>query len=871
MTGDLWTRRAYRLLAVLLPARFRATHTELEDAAVACIDRAHARAGVVGVALAWSGIVIDTIVSAWTTRADDRRRRGIVDRWRTDLRDAWRAVAVRRGSSIAIIAIFGLGVGLVATMFALADPYVLRPLPYAHPEDLVVVRVGTEGLTPGAVVPTTEDWRQRRDLFSGLAAFYCCSDAIRLPQMSVVLSPREVEPGFLEVLGVGGPLPPVTASATDAPRPLLFTPAGVRAAGAIATAGGLLRSNKGSYQVIGRLSGSFLFPDPSQSDVRALTTFAPDFVTNANWVQAPGGRVMMGMGSGGPSLIGRLQPGVTPEIVRQALAVRLPSGRDLDVRVESLTAHMRGDLVVLGWGTLVAGLLVLAVCAGNIGNLFLARDVWRAQEFHTRQALGATRHDLGRLRFLEIVILSATAAAFGLALTAAALVAISGVVPDQYVTLGAPVLSWRVMSCAFLATIAVAGVALVPAAVFSGAASRTPWRGMSVRPRISVLRVTFTVGQSALAMVLVIGAAMLAQSFFNLVRQTTGYDSNSISITAAYPRLLPYDERVADSGGHLAEMRRTIESLRRIPGVTAVGATNAAVVGDAMVRSGIVVNGKAVGVDSAEVTSEFFAASGMHLVAGRGLTDDDKGARGVVVNQAFVRAFLPDDRSVGSQFGRVGSTRQPVVVGVVRDVYDMGLDVAPTPKVYMLLDGSHPYIGHAMYVARGLALTPASGGAIRRAVHEVNPNTIVEKVDTIGHRLLDSVRARVFAALLLSLFGVVAGVVTVAGLASMIAFLIASRTREIAIRVALGAEPSHIRVLVVREALSAAVIGGSAGLIVGKFAAVSLRSFVYGIDAGNWPTTVAAGLAIAAVQVVMALAMAQRAVALRPSNALRAE
>jgi ABC-type antimicrobial peptide transport system permease subunit len=204
-------------------------------------------------------------------------------------------------------------------------------------------------------------------------------------------------------------------------------------------------------------------------------------------------------------------------------------------------------------------------------------------------------------------------------------------------------------------------------------------------------------------------------------------------------------------------------------------------------------------------------------------------------------------------------------------VYDASLDLAPTPTIYKLFDDGTEVIASVRFVVAGLQLTSASQTAVRHAVHAIGPDSTVTKIDTIGDRLIDSVRARVFTALVLGLFGMVGTIVTVAGLASVVAFLIARRTREIAIRIALGADPARVRRLVTQEALGAALVGGAVGLIVGQITAGSLHSLVYGLVAGNWTTSLIAAISITLVEAFTALVMAHRALTLRPSEALKVE
>jgi hypothetical protein len=383
---------------------------------------------------------------------------------------------------------------------------------------------------------------------------------------------------------------------------------------------------------------------------------------------------------------------------------------------------------------------------------------------------------------------------------------------------------------------------------------------------VKSLRVLFASAQAALAMVLAVGAAMLVQSYANLMRQDIGYDGTALVADVTYPRTL--------GGAALAgTVQASIDALRRLPGVQAVAASTGRLPAGARMFL-VTVKGERVPTSGTSVSPGFFDAAGMALVEGRALAAGDSNWSGIVVNQAFARVHWPAASPLGQVVNYQATPRQAHVVGVVRNALGQ-LPTEPRPMVYELMnaESEERRLGDAVisYVIRSDADPRGHHEAIRRAIAGSNRDGVIGAIDTIDIRLANTVRDRTFATLVLTFFGIAGGAVTITGLIGIVTFVVARRTREIAIRMAIGADRGHVRRLVVREAVTAAVAGGLAGLLAGRWLSGWLESLVYGIEAGNWTTTLAAGGVMLALMVFAALVPARRAVNLQPTEALRVE
>jgi predicted permease len=779
-----------------------------------------------------------------------------VQKLRSDLRHAWRAMRARPGATAATVLVLAIGVGLTSAMFALADPFLFKPLPYDGPDRLVVIDLQAENRLPGPF-PTLEEWQARTDLFDGVSAYSAIDVSrmrLRLPDADALMMAATVDKTFFEVLGLPLSLPDDwDSTATGGQVPIvLLADADPRVREILDRTPNqtVARQDGGSVRLVGALPERFVFP--RDRVVPVLSALAP---------LAPGPLMEVdGNSSTSRQVIARLAPGVTPEIVMSVLGPPESDTRAFSISVESLRPYLAARLEPLAMGAFLAGLLIVLVCAANVANLLLARGAFRAREFLTRGALGASSWDLSRLVLVELTSLTLLGVGAGLVAAQLALLAARAISPAEYLALGDPVLTARVVAFAGAVGALVMLAGLVPALAAPRLApmSLLAHQAVSESRGVRALRFVMAAAQSAVAMILVAGAALLGRSFLNLSSQDTGFDGDAVVIAVSYP-----DESSDDALWQ--DVEDTIDRLRRVPGVVTAAAATGAMVDGRRSMTGASVNGKGVLMAVKRVTPEYFDAVGTPLVGGRALNATDRNRAGVVINERAAREFWPNepalDRSV-----RLGN--DVPVVGVVADALDHGLDEPAPLTLFTLLESPSSRMN---YVVRTSGPADAVRGPATRAIVEANREAIVTDISTLGTRLATSVADRSFATLVLAFFATAGVAVCAAGLVGIVSFVVARRTREIAIRAAIGAEPRHVRRLVMRQALTAAVTGAAAGLAAGWWLSSWLESLVFGIEPGDWPTLALGAVVMLAIVTLASWLPARRALRLSPTIALRTE
>lgn len=841
--------RVVRWLSLLYPPSIRRAHRRemLADLAESWQRRrgTGARVGLV------CRLVADAAAS-WGRPAPRTGRRAAAVA--ADLRLALKGLRSHPASMLGTASMCVVGIGLATTMFALSDPFLLRPLPYAHADRLALIEVDPLSAlgVPGqqADVPLLAEWQARTDLFDGLAAYTRHGTLrVRVGGRVLALETMAVSANLFEVLGVPGFAMPATPGPYD--DEVWVTPQGARGLlGTTDLASGMLPlQTTGALQVRGVLPRSFLMPqEKERRPVDALVELAPGPIVER-----------LDLGGGGFSarhvtMIGRLRDNVAPGQVEAALNSANPRGLRLTVR--PLVRVMKAQQRPLALGALAAGLLVLVVCAANALGMALTRGLSRAHRIATMEVLGARRGRIARLLLFEAVAVAASGLSGALLAMPLMLEAISAMVPRSLVVLGTPVLSWRVA--------AFAGIASLLACVAWWVGSLAAWqRGARMGLRataardghmVRVVRFGLIVGQVAATLVLLAGAGLLGRSYLNLVGQDTGMDGNALAVSASYgPEL---------EGAALRDtIERTTAEFRRQPGVRAA----AAVVGqmaDEFTVSGLIVIGRPWPVERLWVSSDYFETTGMSFIEGHAPSGPGSGA---VVNGALVSRYLDGRAAIGDLI-RVGNLSVPIV-GIVKDSRRRALDEPSGPAAFLPLDDRMT----GMRVTYLMAGTNVAAATWESIIHRGSPDAVILDGATLRARLARTIQDRSFAMVVVSLFAAATVAVTAAGLVGVVGYVVARRTREVGIRVALGARPWTVTWLMMRDALAAAVTGATAGLVGALWLSGLMTSLVYQVSPHDGITLAAATAGLIALAAVAASVPARRAGRLSPTAALREE
>jgi putative ABC transport system permease protein len=793
-----------------------------------------------------------------------------------DIQHGWRSMRARPAASLATICVLALGIGLVSSMFALADPYVTRPLPFTNADRLARLTLVT---SVAAEPPTLEAWRARTDLFADLATFGTSESVIVAgPDGDMPLRFLAVSPEYLQVLGAQGPaLSDWQARPGSFETPVVLTAAARRRLRDRGSDQATLRAldqqstpTRAGFRVRGTLPESFLFPESSQSwdGIVPLPAGTPLAATE----RTPSGLSVVRVRL---SVLARLQPSVTlPQVVGTLStapvleAYTLPTSGYL-VRAQSVVEAMTGRLWALALGALAAGVLVLLVCAANVANLFIARGAFRQREFATRVALGASGSDLSRLVLVELSLLTVAGIAGGLLIAKGVLAMCALYIPAHYVVLGSPEIAGRTVWFACIAGGVIVIAGLVPAIAAWRVTSLALFNKTSDgEPNgIRIARFAMTAVQTAVAVVLLVGAMLMARSFTNLVTRDPGYDADMFAVGVRY-------DTVESGRNRREEVNTTVDRLRRLDGVAGAAATVGTLVegvSGGMAGPALTVGGTRVRGFVKTTGPGFFQVAQARLREGRLLVpgDDDRRA---VVGESFARSWSTDRSMVGQH---VEWTSRDVshtveVVGVVTDILDGALDQTPMPSVYVQMNDAS--VGYwVTYVLRADRPTPMLIAAIDREIKAVNTKANVAEGGLMQDRLMRSIRDRTFTTLVVTLFALAAIGVSAAGLIGVVAFTVARRTREIAIRIAIGAGRADVRRLVTREVFLSSTVGALAGLIVGAWLSRTMETLLFGIQPADPLAMALAALALVAIVMASAWLPARRALKLSSVQALRAE
>jgi putative ABC transport system permease protein len=753
------------------------------------------------------------------------------------------------GPLLGAISVIAVGVGLAAMVFALADP-VFRKLPYADPDRLVSISFGMPPpgpLASPADVPSLASWQARTDLFEGVAAFLDRGWLrVRLSDRVVPLRAVAVTDNLLEVLGLESRF-----AESDPAAAWVSSRVASLSGGALQPGRSVSTAPEGVLRVRSLLPPSFLLPQVNRTapvDVLVALPVGPVIVIKTESAS-----------SQSLDLVARLRPGVTPPIVEAALNVSMaPVGRRVSVVPLSMALNAR--LQGLALGALLASGLVVLVSWTNVFSMAVTRGLYRGAEIATRTALGATPGRIVGLLAGEGLKAAALGSGSALALTWLALTAAVPALPPQFATLGAPSVTPRVVLFVALAG-ALAGVSWWVASLLAwklGAQRRALHATSRDGARIRIVRFVLVAGQFGAASVLLVGSALLGRSYLNLLNVDSGLDDRTQALTVAHDPNIPVALR-------RDVVERTLTALRRAGGIVAAGASADALLDGRTNLRFFVNDGQVTRLDWTYVAGDYFTAMGLQFLAGG--PPEPGNADEAVITESTARELFGSSPPIGHVLSYGRDFR---IVGVVRDVRARGLSLQPRPGVYAQVGGWGGAQPQTTYVLR-VADNAAAVASWERLVRDVDPLVVVLDSGAIGERLDRSVRDRTFATLVVGLFALASLLVAALGLAGVVAYTVVKRTREIAIRLALGATGEGVTTLAVRDALTAATCGVVAGVIASVWLSRALESLLYGIPAADPTTLLLTAASLLGVVLGAAMLPAIRAAHIAPATALRIE
>jgi putative ABC transport system permease protein len=827
----------------------------------------------------------------WDAISDDERREGGTGMgWiAQDVAFATRSWTRRPGYAAAAVLTLAVGIAGATTMFGVLDRVVLRPLPYDDPGRLVQVGSRYERMEGylGSVSPgELHRWRQALETMD-VAGSRLQLLTLRGTGDPEILSGAGVSGSFFDVLGVGAARGRLFGDAEDRPEaaPVAVLTWGTwqrRFGGDPSVLGRTVALDDIPFTVVGVLPRDYVPPEALyHGDVEVYFPLqhvaddvGPNVVQDA-FLQA----------------LARVAPGVGLDAAREEL--RTVEAELLEEYAGAASDRRSVDLVPLHARTVgdfgrtllpflgAVGMLLLVACA-NVANLSLVRATERGREMAVRTALGAGRGRLVRQLLTESVLLSGAAGALGAALAWGAVEAFRRLSPEGIPRAVEVTVDPRVLGFALglaLLTGLVFGLAPVLHVVRAEVAPSLGERGFegpSRTGRADRVRSALVAGEVALALVLVVGAGLLVRSLVGLVSTDLGFEPARM----AYMTVVPEGDRWEGSEARLRLFRALHERLSGRPGVVAVGGTsNLPLSGNESVRNVSVEGFEAGGEEGEDVSYNrvlpgFFPAAGVPLVEGRGFdwSDGGTGTIPVVVNRAMARRFWPSGGALGGRLhygSRDSGNPWMQVVGVVGDVRQLAPGRPPVPQLYV------PFAAFATGVQTMVVRTGGDAGegaqALRQALREVAPGLAVRRVGTMRGLLADSVVRPRFFTLILGTFAAISVLLAVVGVYGTMAYGVRQRTRELGVRMALGADRGRVRRMVLRRGLGWTAVGLALGLGLALASTRLLEGLVYGVTPTDPATLAGAALTLATAAALAAWIPAARATRIDPSRALRSE
>jgi putative ABC transport system permease protein len=826
-----------------------------------------------------------------------------------DIRYGLRMLIQKPTFAIVAILTLALGVGVNTAIFSIVNAVLLRPLPFPDSDRLVRIYFNNPGVGLRGVrfsVPELDDLRSQTDVFEEVSVVVPGPTNLTGATHPEHLEMIETSPNYFRMLGATPQLGRLFGGQDLA---LGFAPVVVisdalwrRSYGADpGILGRSLRLDNDLYTIIGVLPPGFRHPGPTIPAVEVWITCG--FSGDPYPAPARGLRIL-------PGAIGRLRPGLTVEHaqarldamaanLRRAFPADYPRQAEWTVEIaplqQSLVGNVRPMLVLL----MAAVTLIVFVVSLNIGSLLLARASGRQQEMAVRAALGASGGRMIRQMLTESLLLAFIGGIAGLTTAVMTLKAVLGFVPANLPRLGEVDVDWRVLGFSILISLATGILfGLAPALHSSkpglAITMREGSRGSGHSVKAGRLRDALMVSQLAFVVVLMVGAGLLLATLHDVLRQNPGFNPSQVVTANIYlpnpnnPQLDPYHTLAQQIPFHRELLRRT----NAIPGVDLAALTSNLPAADTINSDSSAygaTNHNSLAIEdlptessgdlSAEViriSPDYFRVIQTPLVEGRFFTEDDADGNlpVAIIDEATAKRYWGPDRDpvgrrlrIRLRFGQNSANPWSTVVGVVKNIKHDGLDVDGVPHLYVPLN---QFVGRSLSVALRTSL-PASTleSRIRGAIQSIDPDLPVFSVTSMDELVDASLASRRFSANLVTGFAGMALLLASIGIYGLLAYMVGQRSREIGVRMALGAGRGDVLKLILQKGVALALAGMVAGLTAAASGASLMASLLYGVRPRDPGVFTLVPLLLLGVAIAASWIPAWRATKVDPIVALR--
>jgi predicted permease len=824
-----------------------------------------------------------------------------------DLKIAVRHLSKSPGFAITAVLMLALGIGATTAIFSIVEGVLLRPLPFPEPDRLIVLadilqgaEVGGNG-EAGVTVPDIRNYMRDTHSFTSLGGYQGTGFELSGVGDPATVNATRMSGGVLPALGVTPLMGRVFTQQEDDQHQqvvvLSYATWQSRFQGDQNILGKKILLDRKSYVVVGVMPRNFEFPllpgHLNRSELWVPMSFTKNELepsSAANWSY---------------SMVGRLKPGVTPaQAINDAGQVAKETIRNYPAFMAGFTMHpvvrpLHEETIEqarpLVRTLFLAVAVVLLIACANLAGLLLVRAIRNRREIAVRLALGANTTALLRQMLMESLVLSFTGGVVGLVFASVALRVGIRMLPETLPRINEISLDWKVVGFA-LALAVLTGVicGLTPAfAAIRTNVNNTLKEGGrtgSSGGGHARLRSALVIAEIAVALVLLTASGLLLRSFEKMREADLGYrPDHTLVATYNLPREQYATQAAVDAFNH--ELNRRLQQL---PGVNSVGLTSFLPASGNNTNSVFVADGyvpaKDSGLDlatSIQLEGDYMKAMGVPLLHGRFFTSDDKeGAQLVaIVNRKLAEKSWPGQDPIGKRIRLGTATMQTpwaVVVGEVENVKEQAPDSPIKQQYYVTvaqaeamagsLGSPSDLNGNGGYIALRTSMPPEQmENALRETVRSLDAQLALTQVQTMEHAISESEAPRRFNTALISSFAAIAVLLAVLGIYSVIAFSVALRVQEMAIRMALGSQRSGIVRLVVASGVKLALIGCAIGLVGAWGASHLLQSFLFGVHALDPMVLVLAAVVLLLLTLAASLPPARRAASVELSQALRAE